>query len=133
MGSQRRQLAVVRSIVAGAVATFAAAHLIVACTPTVPFTTYHDDVAPLFAAQCVGCHQAGGIGPFPLATYADVVAHKDEVVFSIQTRRMPPFTLDNSGACQTFRDARWLSDAEIALVTSWVADGAAEGDRKSVV
>ena len=33
--------------------------------------TYWQDVAPIFFASCVGCHQAGGIGPFGLDSYAE--------------------------------------------------------------
>jgi hypothetical protein len=88
---------------------------------------WHDKVAPLIAAKCSSCHQPGGIGGFSLVDYKDVVAHKDAIAFAVSTRQMPPWTLDNTGDCQTFRDARWLSDDEIALVTDWVAEGAHEG------
>jgi hypothetical protein len=30
---------------------------------------WHEDVAPLVYASCVGCHFEGGIGPFALETY----------------------------------------------------------------
>ena len=32
--------------------------------------TYHQDVAPILDGRCVSCHQAGGIGPFALDSYA---------------------------------------------------------------
>ena len=32
--------------------------------------TYWQDVAPIYNQRCVSCHQAGGIGPFRLDTYA---------------------------------------------------------------
>jgi hypothetical protein len=94
--------------------------------------TYAKDIAPLVQRECASCHSAGGIGPFPLLTYDDVIAHKDMVLLDVETRRMPPFIIDNSGACQTFKDARWLTDGEIALFKAWVDGGAAPGDVASL-
>lgn len=41
---------------------------------------------------------------------------------------MPPMPVDGSGSCNTYSNARWLTDAEIALLASWHAAGAPEGD-----
>jgi mono/diheme cytochrome c family protein len=92
-------------------------------------TTYHADVEPLLMTHCASCHQAGGIAPFALLTYDDAFANKDAIAFSVANRRMPPWNLDNTGDCKTYRDARWLEDDEIALITGWVDNGAPEGER----
>lgn len=97
--------------------------------PEASGTTYHKDIAPLVMNNCASCHQEGGIAPFPLLTYDDVVANKDSIAFSVSNRLMPPWTLDNTGACQTFENARWLSDDEIALFVDWINDGAVEGEK----
>ena len=110
----------------------AVAVMTAACTkggPPPSTATYHKDIAPLVMNHCASCHQEGGIGPFPLLTYDDVVANKDSIAFSVQNRLMPPWTLDNSGACQTFQEARYLNDDEVALVVNWVNDGAVEGEK----
>jgi hypothetical protein len=44
------------------------------------------------------------------------------------TRKMPPMPVDNSGACNTYSNARWLSDQEIATLERWADAGAPEGD-----
>src|SRR5262245_42979672 len=31
---------------------------------------WHQDIAPLVTANCVGCHVEGGIAPFSMASYA---------------------------------------------------------------
>ena len=33
--------------------------------------TYWKDVAPILGARCLGCHQAGGVAPFRLDSYAE--------------------------------------------------------------
>ena len=87
---------------------------------------YYEDVAPIFARHCAGCHAAeGGVAPFPLITYDDAVAYAAAMPAAVRTRQMPPWGADNSGDCNTYQDARWLSDAEIATIAAW-----AEGDRR---
>ncbi len=105
---------------------------IAACTPTSStapptVTNYHEHIAPLLQRECMSCHQQGGIGPFPLTTYDEVKAQKELISFSVATRRMPPNVLDNSGDCQTFTNARWLADEEIATITQWADGDAPEG------
>jgi len=75
-----------------------------------------------------GCHRDGAIAPFPLLDYADAAARADLMAGATSTRTMPPMGLDNSGDCRTYRDARWLSDAEIDVFDAWAAAGAPEGD-----
>jgi len=90
--------------------------------------TYHKDIAPLFAEQCAQCHQDGGIGPFPLTTYADVQKHADEIAYVVGARLMPPTNIDASGSCRTFKDTKWLSDEQIQTVKDWAEAGAEEGE-----
>jgi hypothetical protein len=44
------------------------------------------------------------------------------------SRIMPPFAVDNSGECHTYRDARWLTDDEIATLGAWADAGAPRGE-----
>ncbi|MFY0534399.1 hypothetical protein [Nannocystis pusilla] len=41
---------------------------------------------------------------------------------------MPPFNLDNSGGCNTYVGAPWLSEADIATLTTWAQAGAPAGE-----
>ncbi|MCY1021273.1 hypothetical protein [Pyxidicoccus sp. MSG2] len=97
-------------------------------TPTepVPPATWHKDVAPLVQAKCANCHTEGGIGPFPLQTYADVFAHRDVLKAAVQAGTMPPWP--PSSECNTYAHERSLDEAQQALLTRWVDEGAAEGD-----
>jgi hypothetical protein len=44
-------------------------------TSNVGAVTFWQDVAPIYNAKCVRCHQEGGIGPFRLDNYSDAKAH----------------------------------------------------------
>jgi hypothetical protein len=89
--------------------------------------TFHEQVAPILSAQCVSCHQEGGIGPFRLDRYEDARGYADAIASAVSARRMPPWGVDNTGDCQTFLGARWLSDAEIDTISRWAQAGAPEG------
>jgi hypothetical protein len=88
--------------------------------------TWHESVGPLFQQKCVGCHVEGGIAPFALQTYAQAYPMRDAIKSSVQARTMPPWPPSNE--CASYLYDRSLSDEELALVTRWVDEGAAEGD-----
>lgn len=89
--------------------------------------TYHADVAPLLARHCTGCHTRGGVAPFALESYAEAAPLAGAIAAATLSRTMPPFLANASGDCNTYRDARWLSDAEIATFGAWSVGGAPEG------
>ncbi len=90
--------------------------------------TFHEDIAPILAANCASCHNNQGIGPFPLLDYEQARRYADAMRISTQARSMPPFVLDNSGSCNTYVEARWLTDAQIQTIGDWAKAGAPEGD-----
>lgn len=90
--------------------------------------TYTGEVRPILAEHCTGCHVTGGIAPFALDSYALAQAFGARIVEVTEQRIMPPFLADNSGECNTYRDARWLSDDELATLARWVEIGMPEGD-----
>lgn len=90
--------------------------------------TYTEDIRPLLSEYCIGCHQEGGAGPFALDSYEDASAWAPAIANSVRARRMPPYFADASGDCGTFRDSKWLNDAQIESFELWADDGAEEGD-----
>jgi hypothetical protein len=94
--------------------------------PTGP--TFAEDVAPILAANCWGCHIEGGIAPFPMQDYEVVEPLGPSIVAATEARYMPPWPLDGSGACNTFVDERWLDDDELATIAAWVDAGSPPGD-----
>lgn len=84
--------------------------------------TYAADVEPILAAHCVSCHTAGAIAPFALDSFDDARRWAPASAATARTRTMPPWNLDNSGDCQTYGNARWLAEDEIAILEQWVDD-----------
>ncbi|MDC0720435.1 monooxygenase [Nannocystis bainbridge] len=90
--------------------------------------TYYRDVAPLLASRCTECHRSGGIAPFALGTYDEAAPFAALVARTAVERTMPPFNLDNSGACNTYVGAPWLAESDIATLTAWAQAGAPAGE-----
>lgn len=90
--------------------------------------TYYRDVAPVLEKQCVSCHRDGGIAPFALDSYASAREYVAAMRQSITNRSMPPQPLTNDGSCQSFTNARWMSDDEIRLIGNWMDQGTLEGN-----
>lgn len=94
-------------------------------TPTLPPTTVtYEQVAPLLAQNCVGCHQAGGIAPIALDGYANASHYAASIKASVQSRSMPPYVVDTSGDCQNYANNHWLTQEEIDLLSDWADQGA---------
>lgn len=90
--------------------------------------TWSEHVAPIAFRSCVGCHREGGIAPFSLTGYEQAHELADTMAYATSIRYMPPMPVDNSGSCNTYSNARWLTDAEIATIGAWSEAGAPEGD-----
>jgi tetratricopeptide (TPR) repeat protein len=87
--------------------------------------TYRGQIAPIFDRSCTSCHHAGGSGPFPLTTYAQVKRFLSVIDDATSTRFMPPWLpTPGHGA---FADTRRLPDADLALLHEWIKGGAPEG------
>lgn len=89
--------------------------------------TYSEAIAPLLKENCTTCHQEGGIAPFVLTDYASVREHAREIVAETSAREMPPMPVNNDGSCNTYSNARWLTDGEIATIKAWYDAGSLEG------
>lgn len=107
---------------------------LLACTPDVEpeldLVTWSEDVQPVVAEQCGRCHKEGGLSAFSLETYAQASPIAGVMAESVADRRMPPFLADNSGSCQTYQHALWLSAEEQQLFADWVAHGVLEGPER---
>jgi Flp pilus assembly protein TadD len=89
--------------------------------------TFSRDVAPVIYRHCTPCHHDGGIGPFPLASFAEVRKHAAEIVAVTRSRYMPPWPPEDGYG--EFEGERRLTAAELRILSDWVKGGAPEGDR----
>jgi mono/diheme cytochrome c family protein len=89
-------------------------------------TTYYEDVKPLFDAKCATCHVEGGVAPFTIDTYAAAKPYAESIKYYVSERLMPPWPA--ADGCTDYVADRSLTDAQIATITKWVDEGAAEGD-----
>ncbi|MBY0374332.1 MAG: hypothetical protein K2Q23_10085 [Bryobacteraceae bacterium] len=86
---------------------------------------YHQDVAPLLARYCLGCHREGGLGRIPLDRYDRAKRYAAEIRLNVGTRTMPPWKgIPGHGR---FRQQRVLSVTEVETILRWTDEGTPEG------
>ncbi|MEM7515725.1 MAG: cytochrome c, partial [Planctomycetota bacterium] len=88
--------------------------------------TWSEHIAPIVFQNCSSCHRPGEAAPFPLLSYADAKKRGPMIELVTQDRYMPPWHPEDGVG--EFRDARRLTEEEIAQIESWVSSGMAEGD-----
>jgi hypothetical protein len=81
---------------------------------------------PILQQHCQVCHRAGEIAPMPLVTYDQTRPWADTISETVRRRKMPPWFADP--CCGRFSDDPSLTEAQIATLSNWAANGAPEGD-----
>jgi len=97
--------------------------------PTEPIT-FNKHIAPLMFHNCSACHRPGEVAPFNLLTYEDAKKRSKQLARVTAQRAMPPWKAEAGHG--EFRDARNLTDAQIAMIKQWHESGAPEGDAKDL-
>jgi mono/diheme cytochrome c family protein/peroxiredoxin len=99
--------------------------------PEIPKTgarpTYAKDVAPILQKNCQECHRPGQVGPFSLETFDQARKRASDIVAVVENRSMPPWKAAPHVGVK-FKDARSLSDDEIATLVAWSEADAPEGN-----
>jgi mono/diheme cytochrome c family protein/peroxiredoxin len=93
--------------------------------PATGKVTYYRDVLPILQNHCQACHRPGEVGPFALMSYRQAVNWAADIKEFTRTKRMPPWKPTDGVA---FRDARTMSDQDIATLAAWVDGGTPEGN-----
>jgi len=91
--------------------------------------TYHGAVERVLQQHCQDCHRPGQVAPFSLLTYEQARKRAADLETVTGGHAMPPWPASTTEG-GPFRDARVLSDAEIATVADWVAADCPKGDPK---
>ncbi|MFN9717167.1 MAG: EF-hand domain-containing protein [Planctomycetota bacterium] len=91
--------------------------------------TYHNRISRIVGQNCVECHRSGGVGPFSLDTYADVIAHAGMVRQVVDNRTMPPwFAARDSSTHSPWANDRSLTDVDRTTLLNWLVGQRPEGD-----
>lgn len=91
-----------------------------------------DDVAPVFAAKCAGCHQSGGVAPFSLTSPLEAKAYAPAILQKTQSGQMPPWMPGSDSPPILGQSRRLLTPDEKFLIASWVRGGAKLGSAKKL-
>jgi mono/diheme cytochrome c family protein len=92
--------------------------------------TFSGPVVRILQQHCQACHHAGGIGPFPLMTYADAFKHRSGIRKMTGARAMPPWSVEPG--CAAYQDDPSLTPGEIEAIGRWVQRGAPEGNPRDL-
>ncbi len=97
--------------------------------------TYHGRVSRLMNRHCVKCHRDGGVGPFPLDSFDDVVSHSPMIREVIDRGVMPPWfaaPADHSKVSPWSNDAS-LTPLEKRDLLAWIDGDQSAGDASDAV
>jgi peroxiredoxin/mono/diheme cytochrome c family protein len=90
--------------------------------------TFHNQVARLVQAHCVECHHKGGVAPFALDTFKDVVAHAGQIRKVVENGTMPPwFAAPPASGPSPWINDRSLTSVQKSELLGWLKGDKAEG------
>lgn len=97
---------------------------------TVKDITYHGRISRLIQRQCVDCHRDGGVAPFPLDSYKDVVSHAPMIREVVNRGIMPPWfaAAPKDGQPNLWANDRSLARADKEDLLAWIEGDQAAGD-----
>ena len=87
--------------------------------------SYSTTIAPILRANCVTCHQEGGIGSWAMSQYVMVQGFAPMIREVLRTGRMPPWHADPHVG--TWANERDLSIGERRALVHWIEAGAPRG------
>jgi mono/diheme cytochrome c family protein len=82
------------------------------------------DVAPIVSEKCAGCHQSGGIAPFPLQTARQISARAPLIAAAVEAGIMPPWPPGSRSPAYAGEETRKLSAQQRATLLAWIRAGA---------
>ena len=93
--------------------------------------TYHGNIAKIFDAKCLECHQKGKVGQISFTTYRQVKRFSKTIREVVSEQRMPPWFADSHYG--EFRNTLELSDDERAQLMAWIDEGCERGEAPTEV
>jgi peroxiredoxin len=96
---------------------------------TSPYT-WAKDIAPILEENCVVCHRAGDVAPFPLDSYPQARTWAAAIKDYTARRVMPPWKAQPGHG--EFLDTRFLTDEQLKKIAVWADGGAPKGNDKEL-
>ena len=92
--------------------------------------TYHQQISRLVQRYCIECHRDGGVAPFALDTFDDVVAHAPMIRQVLERGVMPPWFAapQAKGQSSPWANDRSLAASEKKALLAWMASDHPMGD-----
>ncbi|MFT4622394.1 MAG: hypothetical protein ACI8PZ_001050 [Myxococcota bacterium] len=87
--------------------------------------TWTEDVQPVVALHCGGCHVDGGSAPFAFTTFEETADLSAAMLSAVDGGRMPPWSPDPG--CGEFIGAPTFTTADAELIRAWHDAGTPEG------
>ncbi len=88
--------------------------------------TWSSDIANIVYSKCTNCHRTGGIAPFTLESYSEVISRQSSIDRVIKNGVMPPWPPDASYS--RFAHERSLSNNQKETILNWLDNGTPRGD-----
>ncbi len=85
-------------------------------------------MASILQQNCQECHRRGQVGPFSLETYEQARKRAADIAAVAEDRAMPPWKASPHFGVK-FKDARVLSEKDIATIVAWSEAGTRKGIR----
>ncbi len=97
--------------------------------PAIPLT-YHARIERIVQNNCIECHRSGGVGPFSLEKYDEVVAHKGMIKRVVDRGTMPPWLAapQEKATHSLFSNDRSLIEADKKDLLTWLGGDLKKGD-----
>lgn len=92
--------------------------------------TYHREISRLVQTHCIECHRDGGLGPFSLESYDDLIEHAAMIRRQVERGAMPPwFAVPSSTSGHSlFSNDRSLPESDKAALLAWLKSDRPAGD-----
>ena len=92
--------------------------------------TYHNQISRILRGNCVECHRTGGVGPFSLTSYEDVIENAGMMRKQVERGVMPPWF---AATPPEGKHTPWINDASLskqekADLLTWLASDRPKGD-----
>ncbi len=94
--------------------------------------TYHANISRLVQRHCIECHRDGGVAPFSLDSYKDLLAHAPMIQDVVERGVMPPWFAAPmpDGPVSPWANDRSLAAPEKRELLTWLSSDRAMGDPK---